>query len=107
MMPDSDSDSESAASSAASELSRLPSPEPPTGPVQETITSDNQDQQNDETVATEATPAGDDSGSKTTPSSDSASDPEAEPLHIVWEEKPEDVEEAEHRPYFDGALAVE
>ncbi|KAH7271898.1 hypothetical protein MRS44_004360 [Fusarium solani] len=106
-MPDSDSDSDSVASSAASELSRLPSPEPPTEPVQETITSDNQDQQNDETVATEAIPAGDDSGSKTTPSSDSAPDPDAEPLHIVWEEKPEDVEEAEHRPYFDGALAVD
>lgn len=106
-MPGSDSDSESAASSAASEVSRLPSPEPPTEPVQETIIGDNYDQQNDDKVETEVIPASDDSGSKTTPSSDSAPDPEAEPLHVPWEEKPEDVEETVPRPYFEGALAVE
>lgn len=103
-MPDSDSGSESAASSA-SQLPRLPSPEPPAEPVRETITSDNQDQQIDEKLATEAIPAGNESGSKTIP--DSALDPEAEPLHIVWEENPEDVGETEHRPYFEGASAVE
>ncbi|RSL73504.1 hypothetical protein CEP51_011751 [Fusarium floridanum] len=102
-MPDLDSDSESAASSTASELSRLPSLEPPAKPVQETTTSDNQDQQNDNKVATEATQGGEDSGSKVAP----PLDPDAEPLHVVWEQKPEDVEEGEHRVYFEGAEAID
>lgn len=106
-MPDSDSESDSAASSAASELSRLPSLEPPTEPVRETVIGDNQDQKDDDKVETEGTPAGHDSGTKITPSSDSAPDPEAEPLHVSWEDKQEEVEETMKRPYFEGALAVE
>ncbi|KAM0415652.1 hypothetical protein ACHAPT_013402 [Fusarium lateritium] len=105
-MPGLESESDSTPSSIVSDRTRIPSPELQTQPAQETTAGDNRDQQ-DGKVSTEATPADDDSDSKTSLPSNSAPDPDVEPLHLVWEGELGAVEETRGRSYFIGAELVD